>query len=111
MRVRYRVARWLSLALLFASGLEALAQYPNPFNPSTTIDFEIGSNEADHSGGIVTLKVFDPLGREVATLLSQELGPGRYSVRFDASGLSSGVYTYRLVARGQARDRVMIYLK
>jgi hypothetical protein len=97
--------------LVLPAELALRQNYPNPFNPSTTIDFQIGSNEAGHAGGIVTLKVFDFLGREVVTLLNQELGPGRYSVRFDASGISSGVYTYRLVARGKALDRVMTYLK
>jgi hypothetical protein len=83
--------------------------YPNPFNPTTRIEFEIGS--AGSSSIPVTLTVYDLLGREVATLLHTTLGPGRHSVQFDASGLAGGLYTYRLQASGQMRDRIMVYLR
>jgi photosystem II stability/assembly factor-like uncharacterized protein len=71
--------------------------YPNPFNPTTTIKFQIA-----HSG-LVTLKVFDVLGREVATVVNQEMKPGTYEKRFDGNGLASGVYLYRL-ATGDFMD-------
>jgi Secretion system C-terminal sorting domain len=67
--------------------------YPNPFNPSTNIGFQI----ADY--GLVRLVVYDLLGREVAVLVNEVKSPGSYSVRFDASGLASGLYFYRLHAR------------
>lgn len=72
----------------------ALAQnYPNPFNPATTIRFQLPKAEQ------VTLRVFDVLGREVAALLDNtSLAGGEHTVRFDASGLTSGVYLYRLEA-------------
>ena len=72
----------------------ALAQnYPNPFNPATTIRFRLPKTEQ------VTLRVFDVLGREVAALLDNtSLTGGEHTVRFDASGLTSGVYLYRLEA-------------
>ncbi len=72
----------------------ALAQnYPNPFNPATTIRFQLPKAEQ------VTLRVFDVLGREVASLLDNtSLAGGEHAVRFDASGLTSGVYLYRLEA-------------
>ena len=72
----------------------ALAQnYPNPFNPATTIRFQLPQAEQ------VTLRVFDVLGREVAALLDNtSLAGGEHTVRFDASGLTSGVYLYRLEA-------------
>ena len=72
----------------------ALSQnYPNPFNPSTTIRFEIPDMET------VTLRVFDVLGREVATLLDGVLtAAGAYDIPFDAGKLASGVYFYRLEA-------------
>ncbi len=66
--------------------------YPNPFNPTTSITFDIS-----HSS-LVVLKVYDLLGREVATLVNEKLGPGSYTRQWDASGLSSGVYFYRLHA-------------
>ena len=69
----------------------ALSQnYPNPFNPTTTIDYQISKNS------FVTLKVYDSLGREVATLVNKQISPGKYSVKFDGSNLSSGIYFYRL---------------
>lgn len=72
----------------------ALAQnYPNPFNPATTIHFQLPKSEH------VTLRVFDVLGREVAALLdNMSFAAGEHAVRFDASGLTSGVYLYRLEA-------------
>jgi hypothetical protein len=64
--------------------------YPNPFNPSTNISFSIKRE------GIVTLKVFDILGREVTTLFNEQLKAGQHSVNFNGSGLASGVYFYKL---------------
>ncbi|MBW7888072.1 MAG: T9SS type A sorting domain-containing protein [Bacteroidetes bacterium] len=71
----------------------SLAQnYPNPFNPTTTINF--GLPEVSR----VSLKIYDLLGREVATLINSELSAGYYNYQWNASGLSSGVYIYRLNA-------------
>ena len=64
--------------------------YPNPFNPSTTIEFALPN------GRYVSLKVFNVLGKEVATLVSSELSAGRHKARLDASDLPSGTYFYRL---------------
>jgi len=66
--------------------------YPNPFNPSTTLKYEL-PRSAD-----VTLSVYDMLGREVSMLVNERKQAGTYIVRFDGSGLSSGVYFYRLTA-------------
>lgn len=66
--------------------------YPNPFNPSTTIDFLISEKS------FVTLKVYDMLGREIAELVNEELQTGSFEKTFDASSLSSGVYIYRITA-------------
>ncbi|MBL0062753.1 MAG: trypsin-like peptidase domain-containing protein [bacterium] len=68
--------------------------YPNPFNPTTAIAYDL------ISGGNVSLKVFDVLGREVATLASGHHEAGRYTVNFDATTLASGVYVYRLETNG-----------
>lgn len=68
--------------------------YPNPFNPSTTIQFDVPRFS------LVTVKIYDVLGREITTLLSNaEYVPGTYNVRFDGSSLASGVYFYSLRAR------------
>lgn len=72
----------------FAFGLDQ--NYPNPFNPLTNIRFRISDF------GFVSLKVFDVLGSEVATLVNEEQSAGVYEIEFDASKLSSGVYFYRL---------------
>jgi len=67
-----------------------LQNYPNPFNPSTSIEFYIGERSN------VSLSVFNILGQKVAELVNEQMEPGNYNVRFDASGLSSGVYLYQL---------------
>ncbi|MDI6766339.1 MAG: YCF48-related protein [Bacteroidota bacterium] len=67
--------------------------YPNPFNPSTIISFSIPSKS------FVSLKIFDILGREVAAVVSEELPAGSYSRQWNAVGMTSGVYFYRLLAR------------
>ena len=78
--------------------------YPNPFNPGTTIGYTV------RGPALVTLKVFDILGREVATLVNERKTAGSYEVRFDGSRLASGVYFYQLKARqgegGQAETFV-----
>jgi hypothetical protein len=81
--------------------------YPNPFNPSTNIEFRISNGE------VVTLDLFDVLGRKVATLVNQYEEPGAYVTRFDAQKLSltSGIYFYRLTAGNVAQTRKLIVTK
>jgi hypothetical protein len=79
--------------------------YPNPFNPTTQIRYSIVN------GGIVTLKVFDLLGREVATLVNEEKPAGTYQVEFNAKGLASGIYFYTLVSGNFAATKKLILLK
>ena len=74
--------------------------YPNPFNPSTQITFDL------QSGGYVQLTVLDIMGREIATLVSQRLQAGSHQVEFLSSGLSSGVYLYRLDVSESGNARV-----
>ncbi|MEW5800385.1 MAG: T9SS type A sorting domain-containing protein [Bacteroidota bacterium] len=74
------------------SSIEVHQNYPNPFNPTTTIKF--GLPEA----GNVTLKIYDALGREVATLVNNQLTAGYYSYEWNAGHLASGVYIYRMTA-------------
>ncbi|NOX65375.1 MAG: T9SS type A sorting domain-containing protein [Chlorobi bacterium] len=79
--------------------------YPNPFNPVTTIDYKIPVS------GIVTLKVYDTLGREVVNLVNKEQKAGNYSVRFNAANLASGVYYYTLITDSKRITKSMISLK
>ncbi len=79
--------------------------YPNPFNPSATIRYEIGAF------GPVSLKIYDALGREVAVLVNETLAASTYEATFDASGLASGVYMYRLVAGNNVLTGSMTLLK
>ena len=79
--------------------------YPNPFNPSTTIQFDLPKT------GQVTLKVFNVLGEELATLVSNRLPAGSYSYEWDASSLASGVYLYRLQAGNYVKTRKMVMMK
>jgi len=79
--------------------------YPNPFNPISEIGFQIA--ESEH----VILKVYDLLGREVATLVKERKAPGTYTVKFDARGLASGVYFYRLQAGAFVQTKKMILAK
>ncbi len=73
--------------------------YPNPFNPATLIKFSVPSflsNSLSLSHSLVTIKVYDVLGNEVATLLNENKTPGVYEVEFNGAGLASGIYIYRL---------------
>ena len=79
--------------------------YPNPFNPSTTINFSIPIS------AFVALKVYDILGREVATLVNEEKSSGSYEVVFNASNLSSGIYFYRLQASDYVQTRKLVLIK
>ena len=78
------------------TGYTLSQNYPNPFNPSTQIRFTITQT------GMTSLKVYDVMGREVATLVDESMSPGAYTVKFDASHLSSGTYMYVLTS-GSAR--------
>ena len=86
--------------------------YPNPFNPSTTIKYSI---PVETRRGVmpqnVILKIYDVLGREVATLVNKQQSTGNYEVVFDASNLSSGAYFYRLQSGSFTSNKKMILLK
>jgi hypothetical protein len=79
--------------------------YPNPFNPITQIDYSI------KSAGMVTLKVYDMLGKEVAELVSERKEPGNYSVEFNPANLPSGIYIYKLTAGKFIDTKKLILLK
>jgi len=90
--------------------------YPNPFNPTTTIRFTISDLPAGRQGlQFTTLKVYDLLGSEIATLVNEEKPAGSYEVEFSANGggagLPSGIYFYQLKAGNYIETKKMVLLK
>lgn len=79
--------------------------YPNPFNPSTSITFTISQNE------FVNISVYDITGQMISTLVNSELKSGKYSISFDASNLSSGIYFYRMTTSSFVSTKKMILQK
>ena len=79
--------------------------YPNPFNPTTTIQYSVPKS------GLVTIKVYDILGREVTTLVNEQKAVGNYNVQFYANRLSSGVYFYRMQAGDFVQTKKLVLLK
>ncbi len=84
---------------------ELFQNYPNPFNPSTTIKYDLPE------AGFVTIKIYDILGREVSSLLNEEMKAGSHQINFDASSLSSGTYFYRIQAADFVETKKMVLLK
>ncbi|MFH1195741.1 MAG: T9SS type A sorting domain-containing protein [bacterium] len=82
--------------------------YPNPFNPTTTIKYSIPAVETPY---MASLRVYDVLGNEVAVLVNETKEPGVYEVEFNASGLSSGIYFYKIVHGNYSDIRKMILLR
>lgn len=87
--------------------------YPNPFNHGTIIKFTIPNVGSRHISTLqhVTLKIYDILGREVAILVNEEKSPGNYEVKFDGTGLPSGIYFYAIKSGSFYSSRKMILLK
>lgn len=79
--------------------------YPNPFNPSTNINFNIPQN------GLTTLKIYNVLGKEIATLVNENKQSGEYSVTFNASNLPSGIYFYTLSNGNLTQSKKMVFMK
>ena len=79
--------------------------YPNPFNPSTKINFSLPHKSS------VTIKIYDVLGNEVATLVNEEKPAGSYQVIFDASNLSSGIYFYKLTTEESSQAKKLVLIK
>ncbi len=79
--------------------------YPNPFNPSTTIQFSLPKASP------VVITLYDLLGRQMATLVDDDYQPGVYKITFDAAGLASGVYVYRIQAGAYQASRKLMLMK
>lgn len=87
------------------SGFQLFQNYPNPFNPATVIKYTIPNS------GFVTLKVFNTLGFELATLVNEEKFAGEYEIKFDASKMASGIYFYRLQTGKFTEIKKMVLIK
>ncbi len=79
--------------------------YPNPFNPQTKIRFDI------RKASFTELKIYDMLGREIKTLVNENLKPGEYEVSFNAASLPSGVYFYRISTESFTETKKMMLIK
>jgi hypothetical protein len=106
-----QTARWMQLVGISNNGTEIPVEwklyqnYPNPFNPVTKINFDVVNNE------FITLKIFDMLGREIQTIVNERLSPGKYSVMFNASKYSSGMYFYRIQSESFTDIRKFVLIK
>jgi len=112
-KASFKLARWNPTLVATGVGGQpngprefALKQnFPNPFNPTTAISYQLAA------GSVVSLNVYDILGRLVATLVNGYQHQGNYTVRFDASRLASGMYIYRLVAGASVDQKKMLLLR
>jgi hypothetical protein len=87
------------------SEFQLFNNYPNPFNPATTIEFQIAQP------GLVSLKILDVLGREVAVIINEKLPAGNYKYQWDAKGLAGGIYFYQLKAGNFTDTKKLIFMK
>jgi hypothetical protein len=86
--------------------------YPNPFNPTTKIKFSIPENgKSKMENGVAVLKVYDVMGKEVATLVNEKLNPGTYETSLNGAALNSGVYFYKLTADRFSETKKMVLIK
>ena len=101
----FEYSKEIEIEVNTANNFSLKQNYPNPFNPTTSIKYTVPSNE------YVTLKVYDILGNEVATLVNEQQESGRYTVNFDGDKLSSGLYIYKIQAGKFSQVRKMLLLK
>ena len=87
------------------NNFKLLPNYPNPFNPATSIRYEVSKD------AFVTIKVFDVIGNEVRVLVNDERSPGRYEIKFSADALPSGIYICKMQAGDFLQTQKMILLK
>ena len=85
--------------------------YPNPFNPTTKIKYTVPVTLSEVEGSLVTLKVYDVLGNEIATLVNEENSTGSYEVEFDGNNLPSGIYFYQLQTGQFIETKKMLLIK
>jgi hypothetical protein len=103
--IRFEVVTGVEEQRALPIALSLGQNYPNPFNPSTTIKFELPKSS------VVKLSILDALGREVSVLVNEKRDAGVHEVKFDAVGLASGVYFYRMQAGSFVKSRKMLVIK
>jgi hypothetical protein len=108
-RIKYDLVGITTINNELPSEYKLYQNYPNPFNPVTKIRFEIPLSKGGTKG--VSLKVYNILGKEVATLVNEKLLPGTYEVTFDGSILPSGVYFYKLTSGDFMSIKKLVLLK
>jgi len=101
----YSYSDIVSVGNLAPNGFVLEQNYPNPFNPSTTIKYAVANKQ------FVSIKVFDVIGNEIATLVNEEKPAGTYEVEFNANQLSAGVYYYNIITENFVQTKKMILLK
>ena len=101
----YKYSKVVEVEIAAPQKFELVQNYPNPFNPSTTIKYSLPKTEK------VVLKVYDILGNEITTLVSEERSSGNYEVKFDKNNLASGVYLYRIQAGEFTATKKFILMK
>jgi len=101
----YEYSKTIEVNLSTPNKIELKQNYPNPFNPSTAINFTLPDNE------FVSLKVFNMLGKEVETIYEGILEAGVYTYNFNAEGLPSGIYVYKLSTKNYVQAKKMLLLK
>jgi hypothetical protein len=104
----YKLEKTIGIQMLsteIPEGFSLSQNYPNPFNPSTKIKFALPNSS------IVKLAVYDMLGREVSSLVNEQLQPGTYEYEFEASGLNSGVYFYKIESNNFTETKKMLLIK
>jgi hypothetical protein len=102
---QFEYSNIIEIEIAVPDNFELSQNYPNPFNPSTLISFSIPTS------GFITLKVYDVLGNEVATLVNEEKQPGVYEITWNAENISSGIYLYQLKAGNFTQTKKLILMK
>jgi hypothetical protein len=97
------------VSLEVLSEFSLFQNYPNPFNPTTKIKFSIPPSKG--ARGMTLLIIYDILGREIATLVNEQLKPGTYEVEWDGSNYTSGVYFYKLITQDYSETKKMVLVK
>jgi hypothetical protein len=115
-KFNYQSVNISKVEILIPADFKLYQNYPNPFNPSTKIKFDIANNPllrgVGEARGVYTqLKIYDITGREISTLVNEQLSPGTYEVTFDGSNIPSGIYFYQLKTNTYSETKKMLIIK